>query len=366
VGHTFIRKIHALYQRVLRKYPGNVGLWLDFATFCYSHGNSRLLSEVVSQGLLLNPSCAGLWCFAANWEYKHKGDISAARHLLLRGLRNCGQSKVLWQVYFRLELKYASDVQQRNRVLGIDAVKPGERYGAVAETVFEAACRVHPGDEVFHMQFVYIASQYEWAESLRENMIKMATSGFANGANAENDEIDLALYERLLMSLGKNEFTSEQCGALVSYAVEAAVARGSTAPDRIENLLVFLRDVFKLDERAALGSDVTNDSPLDRLGDALSAASEGLLASDQRCAALGFDSIREAMVVTSWNVKNEKKKGARVFLDVLTGKSLPADVRVCRDSSVEGEKETVPETAATEKDDRTALEDEVFAMVSRT
>ena len=82
VGHAFIRKVHVLYQRVLRKYPGNVGLWLDFATFCFSHGNARLLSEVMSQGLRLNPSCAGLWCFAANWEYKHKGDISAARRLL--------------------------------------------------------------------------------------------------------------------------------------------------------------------------------------------------------------------------------------------------------------------------------------------
>ena len=113
--------MHVLYQRVLRKYPGNVGLWLDFATFCFSHGNARLLSEVTSQGLRLNPSCAGLWCFAANWEYKHKGDISAARRLLLRGLRNCAQSKVLWQVYFRLELKVAADVRARksfNRTKG--------------------------------------------------------------------------------------------------------------------------------------------------------------------------------------------------------------------------------------------------------
>ena len=113
MGHAFIRKVHVLYQRVLRKYPGNVGLWLDFATFCFSHGNARLLSEVTSQGLRLNPSCAGLWCFAANWEYKHKGDISAARRLLLRGLRNCAQSKVLWQA-LPPQLKVAADVRARN------------------------------------------------------------------------------------------------------------------------------------------------------------------------------------------------------------------------------------------------------------
>lgn len=72
VSHALIRKIHTLYQRMLRIYRGNVGLWLDFTTFCYSHGSQRLLSEVISQALQLNPTCAGLWSFAARWEYKRK------------------------------------------------------------------------------------------------------------------------------------------------------------------------------------------------------------------------------------------------------------------------------------------------------
>lgn len=72
VAHGFIRKVHSLYQRALRKFRGSVGLWLEFCTFCYSHGNQRLLSEVLSQALRLNPSCAGLWAFAASWEYKRK------------------------------------------------------------------------------------------------------------------------------------------------------------------------------------------------------------------------------------------------------------------------------------------------------
>ena len=170
VAHSFIRKVHSLYQRALRKFRGNVGLWLEFTTFCYSHGNQRLLSEVISQALRLNPSCAGLWAFAASWEYKRKvrqknlfvvvsipfsepehldirvlqGDISAARYLLLRGLRNCNQSKgwfalskrvhavfptslirrhaflpaVLWHGYFRLEMLYAADLNTRRQILG--------------------------------------------------------------------------------------------------------------------------------------------------------------------------------------------------------------------------------------------------------
>ena len=191
--------MHVLYQRVLRKYPGNVGLWLDFATFCFSHGNARLLSEVTSQGLRLNPSCAGLWCFAANWEYKHKGDISAARRLLLRGLRNCAQSKVLWQVYFRLELKVAADVRARNEALGLPAVAEGANPGAVAEAVFEAARRAHPRDRVFHTQFVTIAAQHDWACELKRDMTLALTREFReSGADA-----DAAAHENLLSALGR-------------------------------------------------------------------------------------------------------------------------------------------------------------------
>ena len=69
VCHSFISKVVVLYQRALRETKGNVGLWLRFATFCYQHGNRRLLSRVITQALQMNPSCAGLWAFAAFWEY---------------------------------------------------------------------------------------------------------------------------------------------------------------------------------------------------------------------------------------------------------------------------------------------------------
>lgn len=163
VSHALIRKIHTLYQRMLRIYRGNVGLWLDFTTFCYSHGSQRLLSEVISQALQLNPTCAGLWSFAARWEYKRKGDIAAARHLLLRGLRNCNQSKVLWQVYFRLELMYGDALRARRQVLlGNEQVEEkGQDQGAVAEIVFCGAVRSHSGDITFHLQLLSMAAEYQ-------------------------------------------------------------------------------------------------------------------------------------------------------------------------------------------------------------
>ena len=259
-----------LYQRVLRKYPGNVGLWLDFATFCFSHGNARLLSEVTSQGLRLNPSCAGLWCFAANWEYKHKGDISAARHLLLRGLRNCAQSKVLWQVYFRLELKYAADVRARNEVLGVPAVAAGAHPGAVAEAVFEAARRVHPRDRVFHAQFVYIAARYDWARELKENMTRALTREFRDcGADA-----DASLYENLLSSLGNPgaDSLAASCGA-PRAAPPRTPSRGAPLSARTAGSRICSRSCAR---RSIWTKRKARAPRLDRLGAALRDASASL------------------------------------------------------------------------------------------
>jgi hypothetical protein len=353
--------VHVLYQRVLRKYPGNVGLWLDFATFCFSHGNARLLSEVTSQGLRLNPSCAGLWCFAANWEYKHKGDISAARHLLLRGLRNCKQSKVLWQVYFRLELKYAADVRLRNEVLGVPIVAAKTHPGAVAEAVFEAARRVHPFDRVFHAQFVYIAAKYDWANELTENMTKALTREFRErGADA-----DASLYENLLSSLGNpgDDDGSASCGALVSRATEDAIGRGGgfCKDGRVLNLLAFTREAFDLDAKETGPREARKSARLDRLGVAAKNAGASLLASKQTCSALGFDGIHEAEVVTA-AAAAKGKKGARAFHDILTGeaKTLPLDVLVCRDAVASATKTR----AAAESPEATALEDAVFQTLA--
>ena len=154
------RNILYLFQRALQQFRGNVGLWLEFATFSYSHASYRLLSEILSQALQFNPDCAGLWAFVAILEYRQRvlfsheapwcsvkgflcwywqGDISAARRLLLRGLRSCDYCPgialvqslafsgnwhaqtylALSQEYLRLELAYLINFEQRRLFLGI-------------------------------------------------------------------------------------------------------------------------------------------------------------------------------------------------------------------------------------------------------
>jgi len=157
VYRSLIGKVVVLYQRALRESKGSVGMWLRFATFCYIHGNRRLLSEVITQAIQMNPSCAGLWAFAAFWEYRSQGDVSAARRFFLRGLRNCSQAKVLWHEYFRLEVSHAINLATRWRLLGLMTLDAPRAEQGAAEKVFSAAILRHPDDVMFQLCFMAIA-----------------------------------------------------------------------------------------------------------------------------------------------------------------------------------------------------------------
>ena len=252
VAHGFIRKIHSLYQRALGKFRGSVGLWLEFTTFCYSHGNQRLLSEVVSQALRLNPSCAGLWSFAATWEYKHKSDISAARYLLLRGLRNCKQSKVLWHGYFRLEMLYAEDLRARRRILGARERCDGhDEMGTVARVVFDSAAASHPDDATFHLQFISIAlgmrDGQTWTKPLVEYMVSRITGFFCTNTLDKDVTLQVSCLESL--TAAQNTVSNS---TVLKIAVEHALRVKSLSGKSVSNLANFLR---KNGKHSPLGVD---------------------------------------------------------------------------------------------------------------
>jgi hypothetical protein len=174
---------------------------------------------------------------------------------------------VLWQVYFRLELKYAADVRLRNEVLGVPDVAAGSAPGRRSRRLSSRRRgRVHPFDRVFHAQFVYIAAKYDWANELTENMTKALTREFRErGADA-----DASLYENLLSSLGNpgDDDGSASCGALACRATEDAIARGGgfCTDGRVLNLLAFTREAFDLDAKETGPREARKSARLDRLG----------------------------------------------------------------------------------------------------
>ena len=48
--------------------------------------------QVLIKALQLHPTVAGLWSYAAAWEFEHNANAAAARALMQRGLRMCPRS----------------------------------------------------------------------------------------------------------------------------------------------------------------------------------------------------------------------------------------------------------------------------------
>lgn len=75
--------------------------------------------QVLAAALQLHPKAAGLWIYAANWEFEHNRSAGRARRLMQQALRACKHDEQLWLEYFRMELLFARKLQLRHKLLGV-------------------------------------------------------------------------------------------------------------------------------------------------------------------------------------------------------------------------------------------------------
>ena len=76
--------------------------------------------QALTKALQLHPTAAGLWSYAAAWEFQHNRNTNAARSLMQQGLRVCKTDQQLWLEYFCMELTYAQKLRTRQKILGIE------------------------------------------------------------------------------------------------------------------------------------------------------------------------------------------------------------------------------------------------------
>lgn len=74
---------------------------------------------MLAQVIRFYPRVAGVWIYAAAWEFDHNLNVAAARALMQNGLRVCPTSEDLWIEYLRMELTYLNKLKARKIALGI-------------------------------------------------------------------------------------------------------------------------------------------------------------------------------------------------------------------------------------------------------
>ena len=119
-GH---RTIFFILDRATKKFPGDMGLWMQHIHFCQRERANKKLGKVFTQVLRLKPREWGLWVLAAKHYAESQGDVRMARAYMQRGLRFCGDQRRLWVEYSRLEMVYLAKLAARRKILGLDEAR---------------------------------------------------------------------------------------------------------------------------------------------------------------------------------------------------------------------------------------------------
>ncbi|KAJ3122791.1 U3 snoRNP protein [Nowakowskiella sp. JEL0407] len=126
VDSSIIRRIHALFNKSLKKFGGDVGLWKMYFKWAVDSGAGvKALGRSFGKAIQQHPRENTFWILAASYEYNTNHNIQTARILFLRGLRINPESQELWLEYYKLEILWAVKVYARRAILvgGEDKVR---------------------------------------------------------------------------------------------------------------------------------------------------------------------------------------------------------------------------------------------------
>ncbi|TFK44537.1 U3 small nucleolar RNA-associated protein 6-domain-containing protein [Crucibulum laeve] len=119
--YALVRRQFHIFERALRKFKSDVGLWIQYIQVAKKEGARALVGRVTARALQLHPNKPALYIIAASHELNHLSP-SAARALLQRGIRMNPDSVDLWREYVRMELGFVESLRRRWDILGIKVI----------------------------------------------------------------------------------------------------------------------------------------------------------------------------------------------------------------------------------------------------
>lgn len=117
------RTVFFVLDRATKKFPGDMGLWMQYIQFCQKEKANKKLARVFTSVLRLHPREWGMWVLAAKHYAEGMGDMGTARGYMQRGLRFCKDERKLYLEYVRLEMVYLAKLAARRKILGLDETR---------------------------------------------------------------------------------------------------------------------------------------------------------------------------------------------------------------------------------------------------
>ncbi|KAF2278468.1 rRNA processing protein-like protein Utp6 [Westerdykella ornata] len=117
---TGSRTVFFLYNRAIRKFPGDLDIWMQYIEFARKEKAFKKLNEIFTKVVRLHPTKPGLWIYAARYFMEDQADITNARSYMQRALRFNKSSEAIWLEYAKLETIYIAKIAGRRKILGLD------------------------------------------------------------------------------------------------------------------------------------------------------------------------------------------------------------------------------------------------------
>ncbi|KZT26817.1 hypothetical protein NEOLEDRAFT_1155534 [Neolentinus lepideus HHB14362 ss-1] len=117
--YALVRRQFHIFERALKKFKGDVGLWIQYIELAKKEGAKALVGRITARALQLHPTHPPLYVLAAQHELSRLSP-SAARTLLQRGIRMNPESVEMWREYVKMEMGWVESVRRRWSVLGLD------------------------------------------------------------------------------------------------------------------------------------------------------------------------------------------------------------------------------------------------------
>lgn len=169
-------RIHGLFRRVLKKFKGDLKLWLQYIEFAEKSYHKISLSRIFGRALAIHPSAISLWVKAAKFQFEELKDPASARALLQQGIRANKTSHNLWLEYFRMELMHTDKMHKRKEVLklgegDVEDNRPDEFLSyKVASVVYEQAIKAVPNNVEFRLAFLPICHLFPDTATLQDEV----------------------------------------------------------------------------------------------------------------------------------------------------------------------------------------------------
>ncbi|CCK69385.1 snoRNA-binding rRNA-processing protein UTP6 KNAG_0C02740 [Huiozyma naganishii CBS 8797] len=116
------QRINFIYQRGTNKFPQDLKFWSQYLHFLKSRGNStsyKKIHTVYNQLLRLHPSNADIWISCAKYEYEVHANFKSCRIAFQNALRFNPDVKKLWYEYAKFELSFVTKLIERRRVMNL-------------------------------------------------------------------------------------------------------------------------------------------------------------------------------------------------------------------------------------------------------